>query len=213
MIALTGVEVGGEDFDRLLFQAKVAPALHLGDSYETRPGVRRNLPAQFQSRFSTLAGLKRLLSDATAASTLSEFRSAQGGGKLAPVEAILYGGYAYRFYGAIEAAKIALSSSDRASIEFHQPGVDLSVPVTRREFEALIAEPMRAVQAEILKALEIAGIRPEDVSLVLRTGGSSSIPAFIRILEDIFDPAIVQERPVYTTVVHGLAKHAQEIWA
>jgi hypothetical chaperone protein len=213
IIALAGVDVGGEDFDRLLFQAKVAPALHLGDSYETRPGVLRSLPAMMQNRLSTLAGFKLLLSDPNTASTLSEFRSARGGEKLATVEAILYGGYAYRFYGAIEAAKIGLSAGARASIEFHQPGVDLSVPVSRREFEALIAEPIRSVRAEILTALKNAGIGPKDVSLVLRTGGSSSIPAFIQMLEEIFDPAIVQERPVYTTVVYGLAKKAQEVWA
>ncbi len=213
VIALTGVEVGGENFDRLLFQAKVAPALHLGDSYETRPGVYRNLPGMIQNRLSTLAGLKTLLSDPGTLSTLSEFRSARGGEKLTAVESILFGGYAYRFYSAIEAAKIALSQSEQTSIEFHQPGVNLSVPVARREFEALIARLMDSVLAEILKALDIAGISPRDVSLVLRTGGSSSIPAFIRMLEEIFDPTIVQERPVYTTVVHGLGKYAQEIWA
>jgi hypothetical protein len=47
---------------------------------------------------------------------------------------------------------------------------------------------------------------------VLRTGGSSSIPAFVRILERTFDPSVIQERPVYTTVVHGLALHALEQW-
>ncbi len=51
-----------------------------------------------------------------------------------------------------------------------------------------------------------AAIGPETISLVLRTGGSSSIPAFVRILEEIFDPSVIQERPVYTTVVHGLAR-------
>ena len=66
---------------------------------------------------------------------------------------------------------------------------------------------------EILKALELADIKPEEVSLVLRTGGSSSIPMFVRMLEEIFDPSTVQERPVFTTVVHGPARCAQELWA
>jgi len=58
----------------------------------------------------------------------------------------------------------------------------------------------------------MAAVSPETVSLVLRTGGSSSIPAFGRILEKTFDPSVIQERPVYTTVVHGLAMYALGQW-
>ena len=213
VVALAGVDVGGEQFDRLLFQAKVAPTLHLNDTYEIRPGVRREIPNLFRRRMSTLSGLKNLLSDSNTASILSEFRSAKGGGRLAEVETILYGGYAYQFYRAIEEAKIALSTVPSSVIEFHRPGIDMSIPVRRDEFEDLISGPMQSVRAEIVHAVEDAGVAPESISLVLRTGGSSSIPAFAQILEEIFDPSVIQERPVYTTVVHGLAMYALGQWS
>jgi hypothetical chaperone protein len=212
VVALAGAEVGGEQFDRLLFQAKVAPALHIGDEFEVRTGVRRNLPNWLHTRLATLSGLKSLLSDPNTALTLREFSAAKGGRRLETVEEILYSGYGYQFYRAIEAAKITLSTKKSSSIEFHRPRLDISIPVTRSEFEELIASRMEIIRSEILKALEIAEISPEEVSLVLRTGGSSSIPAFVHMLEEIFDPSIVQERPVYTTVVHGLASYAQELW-
>ena len=213
VIALAGVDVGGEQFDRLLFQAKVAPALHLNDTYELRPGEFREIPNQFRKRMSTLSGLKNLLSDPNTASILGAFRGAKGGDRLAAVENILYSGYAYQFYRAIEQAKIALSTAPSAIIDFHRPGINLSIPVQREEFEEMIDGPMQAARAEILRALEDAGVGPESISLVLRTGGSSSIPAFVRILEDIFDPSVIQERPVYTTVVHGLAMYALGQWS
>ena len=212
VVALAGAEIGGEQFDGLLFRAKVAPALHLNDSYEVRPGVERSLPHQFRKRMSTLSGLKTLLSDPNTASILAEFGGAKDGGRLAAVETILYGGYAYQFYRAIELAKIALSTAASSVIDFHRPGIDISIPVRRDEFEGLISEPMQAVRAAILHAVRDAGIAPQDIGLVLRTGGSSSIPAFVRILEDIFDPAVIQERPVYTTVVKGLAMYALGVW-
>jgi hypothetical chaperone protein len=212
VVALAGVDVGGEMFDRLLFKAKVAPALHLNDSYEIRPGVVRELPNLFKNRMSTLSGLKNLLSDPSTAATLSEFQAATDGRRLAPVDSILYSGYAYHFYQAIEQAKIQLSAAASTSIEFHRPGIDVSVPVQRDEFEQLISESMAAVRVEILRALKDADVAPENVSLVLRTGGSSSIPAFARILEEIFDPSVIQERPVYTTVAHGLAMYALGQW-
>jgi hypothetical chaperone protein len=213
VIGLAGVEIGGEQFDRLLFQAKVAPALHLDDTFRLRSGAQRNLPNWLKSRLATLSGLKSLLSDPNTVPTLSEYRAARGGEQLATVENILYGGYGYQFYRAIEDAKIALSTDTRTVIDFHRPGIDLSIPVTRQELERLIAQPMEAVREAVLRALDIAGVGPHDVNLVLRTGGSSSIPAFLRVLEDIFDPSVIQERPVYTTVVRGLASYAQELWA
>jgi hypothetical chaperone protein len=129
------------------------------------------------------------------------------------VDGILYGGYAYQFYRAIEQAKITLSSALTAVIDFHRPGIDLSIHVLRDDFEELIAKSMQDVRAVIIEALSQAGIGPQDVNLVLRTGGSSSIPAFVRILEEIFDPSVIQKRPVYTTVVHGLASYAQGQWS
>ena len=213
VIGLAGVEIGGEQFDRLLFQAKVAPALHLDDTFRLRSGAQRSMPNWLKSRLATLSGLKSLLSDPNTVPTLSEYRAAQGGEHLATVENILYGGYGYQFYRAIEDAKIALSTDTRTMIDFHRPGIELSIPVTRTELEQLIAKPMEAVREAVLRALDIAGIAPHDVNLVLRTGGSSSIPAFLQVLEDIFDPSAIQERPVYTTVVRGLASYAQELWA
>ncbi len=89
----------------------------------------------------------------------------------------------------------------------------MSIPVRRDEFEHLISEPMQSVRTEILAAVKDAGIAPEKIGLVLRTGGSSSIPAFVQILEEIFDPSVIQERPVYTTVVNGLAMYALGQWS
>jgi hypothetical protein len=205
--------VGGELFYRLLFRAKVAPALHIDDSFEVRAAVHRNLPNWLRNRLATLGGLKLLLSDPNTALALLEYRAGKGGERLEPVEEILYGGYAYQFYRAIEDAKIELSLRTTSSIEFHRPRLDISILLVRGEFEDLIARPMGVVRGEILKAFELAEIGPEEVSLVLRTGGSSSIPMFVQMLEEIFGPTTVQERPVFTTVVHGLASYARELWA
>jgi hypothetical chaperone protein len=213
VLALTGASIGGDEFDKLLFQAKVAPALHLTDSYRVGQDDWRQLPQRFRDRLSTLSGLNSLLSDRETLATLGRFRNAPGGSKLDAVHSILYGGYAYTFYRAIEETKIALSTASLATIEFHRPGIDISVPVQRVEFESLIADRLNVIRYEILQALNDAGIGPEGVTMVLRTGGSSGIPAFVRILEEIFDPSIIQQRPVYTTVAQGLARYAWGLWS
>jgi hypothetical chaperone protein len=210
---LAGAAIGGDRFDEALFKAKVGPALGVDTVFTTRTGDQRSLPNWFVNRLSTLSGVKHLLSDPLTARLLREYKAYGNGDRLRSIEAMLYGGHAYAFYSAIERAKIELSERETSTIEFHRPDIDLSVPVLRTEFEGLIARDMKVVAERIEDGLDQAGVKPGDVDVVLRTGGSSSIPAFTRVLDEYFDPEIVKERPVFTTVVHGLAAFAREQWS
>jgi hypothetical chaperone protein len=204
VIALQGAAIGGERFTAMLFGAKVAPELGLD-------GTVYGVPAWLRVRLRTLGGVLRVLSDRDAPGLLRAARTQSP--KIATIERILYGGLAYQFYRTVEDSKIELSKEPRTSIEFHRPEVDISIPVTRQEFEELIASDLEVIRHRILAALDQAGISPGQVDAVLRTGGSSSIPAFVRLLEELFEQSKVEERPVYTTVVKGLAAYARGRWA
>jgi len=204
VIALQGAAIGGERFTGLLFEDKVAPYLGLDGSV-------RGIPAWLRVRLRTLGGVLRVLSNREVPSLLRDAISRSR--EIATLQTILYGGFAYQFYRAIEDAKLDLSTNEETSIEFHRPGIDLSIPVSRRRFEQIIAPDLEVIRGRIAAALDQAGVSPSAVDAVLRTGGSSSVPAFIRLLGEMFQPHKVQERPVYTTVVKGLAAHARERWA
>jgi hypothetical chaperone protein len=203
VIALQGAPIGGERFSSLLFGEKVAPYLGLDGSVF-------GMPAWLRSRLRTLGGVLRVLSDRDVPGLLRE--AAGGSPEVATLQRILYGGFAYQFYKAVEDAKISLSQTERTSIEFHRPEIDVSIPVARQEFESMISADLEVIEGRILAALDQAGVSPDSVDAVLRTGGSSSIPAFVRLLGDLFGPSKVHERPVYTSVVHGLAAHARGRW-
>ena len=64
---------------------------------------------------------------------------------------------------------------------------------------------MRAVGACVDRALEAAGLAYADINVVLRTGGSSRIPAYVRMLADKFGSEKLQEMDVFTGVASGLA--------
>lgn len=213
VIALEGAEVGGELFDKVLFESKVAPALGFQQVYTDGRGKERTMPHWFKNRFFTLGDAMHLLSDPSVPGLIREYKTFIGGESLYQIEEILYGGQAYNFYKAVEKAKIELSSSAQTTIEVHRPGINISVPVRREEFEALIAPHLEVIFGQIQAALDSKQIDAGDVSLVLRTGGSSSIPAFVEGLESMFGAAMVSERPVYTTVVHGLGTYAQMEWS
>lgn len=204
VIALQGAAIGGERFTGLLFDSLVAP--HLG-----LDGAVRGIPAWLRVRLRTLGGVFGVLSNRDVPGLLRDV--ARHSEEVATLERILFGGFSYHFYRAIEQAKIALSLVEHTAIEFHRPGIDISIPLTRSQFESIIAPDLNVIRGCIVAALAQARISPAEIDAVLRTGGSSAIPAFVRVLDELFDPGKVQERPVYTTVVHGLAAYSRGRWA
>jgi hypothetical chaperone protein len=138
VIALRGAAIGGERFDQLLFNAKVAAELGLHDEYTADDGTNHRLPNRVRANSRALLDLQGLLSDPTLRGILQRFKSYENGERLEKFERLLYEGFAYHFYEAIEESKIRLSSESETSISFHRPGLDIDIPITRAEFAALI---------------------------------------------------------------------------
>ncbi len=210
--ALQGAAIGGQHFDQLLFNAMVAPDLGLKDVYVDDEGTEWRLPARFAARSRSMLDIRGLMNEPRVPEILSRFKSYAGGSRLGRFERLLFGGFAFHFYEAIEQAKIDLSQHDKARIEFHRPGFDIDVPVTRKEFESLIEPGLLVIGGAIDKAMAQSGAGHDDVVKVVRTGGSSSIPAFVELLAERFGRSKLQAAPPYTAVVRGLGCYAQGVW-
>jgi hypothetical protein len=62
----------------------------------------------------------------------------------------------------------------------------------------------------VRQILHDAAIKPEQVDVVLRTGGTSAVPAFTELLAEIFDRRKLRSLELLTSVVGGLAIAARE---
>ncbi len=82
--------------------------------------------------------------------------------------------------------------------------------ITRYKFEELIAPEIEAVDSGVRQILHDAAIKPDRVDVVLRTGGTSAVPAFTELLSDIFDRRKIRSLELLTSVVGGLAIAAHE---
>ena len=206
IVALQGAVVGGEIFDGLLFDKKVADAIGLNQKPKGK-----TLPKWIVNNMRTLAGVAHLLRNKNLLPALLDFESA--GANINAIREILFGGHAYKFYAEVEGAKIRLSESQVATIHYHVQGrIDVSAKVYRSEFNRWISPFLDKIEEATIAALDEAGVAPQDVHTVLRTGGSSKIPQFIDRLESIFPNAEIRERPVFTSVAYGLGIHALEVW-
>jgi hypothetical chaperone protein len=85
------------------------------------------------------------------------------------------------------------------------PGIRFRDTLERWDFERLIGPDVREVAACIDRALAAAGLDAADIDVVLRTGGSSRIPRYVRMLADKFGSEKLQEMDVFTGVASGLA--------
>ncbi len=196
--ALEGVDIGGSRFDEVLFETVVAPELGLME-----------LPSWLFNELKSLSGVMLLVADPDLPGLLERL----GGDAARTVGAILYGGHAYGFYQAVEAAKIELSTRETAELAVEFPGVSLRTTLTRTHFETAVGPELEALDAVTRRALEAAGLRPHDVDVVAVTGGSSQVPAFQRLLCALCPQAELRREAAFTSVVRGLGARAQALWA
>ena len=98
--------------------------------------------------------------------------------------------------------KAELSDYHQATLDI--PELDIELTVSRQDFEVWITDVLERFQTAISDLLGKAGLIPSDIQLVIRTGGSSLIPAIKQILEAQF-PARVIEHDPFTSVAAGLA--------
>lgn len=192
---MSGVAVGGEVLDGVLFETCVGPALGL-----------EALPSWLFNELRTASSVRLLMADPGIPAIL-----ARVGGKVGEVvHALLYEGHTYEFYKSIEAAKIALSSSEVTELAFSPLG--LRVTVHRSAFESMIRPELDMVRQAIAQALDSASVQARDVDRVLLTGGSAYIPAFRADLAETFGEDRLEQRDAFTAVVHGLGVRAQQLW-
>ena len=130
---------------------------------------------------------------------------AQGGPaaqKFRRLREIIKHNLSYSLFARLKDLKAALSEQTEAVLDI--PELDIELTVTRTAFEGMIATQLQQVEQVVDETVARAGLRFDEIDVVLRTGGSSLIPAVTRILEQRF-PNRVDLHDPFTSVAAGLA--------
>ena len=110
--------------------------------------------------------------------------------------------YSHQIFEAIKLFKAELSVHSSATLDI--PELDIEVELERWEFELMISDLLFELEQAIAVTLNKANLAHDDIDIVLRTGGSSLIPAVRDILENQFSGKVVNHDP-FTSVASGLA--------
>lgn len=107
-----------------------------------------------------------------------------------------------------EQAKIALSTDEKADIQFEAAGKPYTVTFTRTELETMLEDngfysSLRRVVDKVMHVARQRGIFKEDIHYVLMVGGTSLMPSVQKTLGLYFSDMAVHADKPFTSVAEG----------
>jgi len=207
VVAIHGIGLGGDHIDQCMFRHILFPLLGKGERW------RREVDGKEIETLFPFDAYEDYLLNWTVSYMLNQNeyttpvldKMRQGGESAEKFERLyelITQNYSYQVFQAIKDCKASLSSRESALLDI--PEIDVSVQVERNTFENMIAELLNRFERSVLDTLKKADMDPAEIELVLRTGGSSLIPAVRHILDQHFSGKVVEHDP-FTSVAAGLA--------
>ena len=205
--ATHGIALGGDRIDQTIFRELIFPLLGRGERWvRTLDGAEVDTLFPFGDFEDLLINwpISYMLNQNKYTAPVIQRMSQTDDGaiKFRRLYDLINQNYSYQVFEAIKLFKARLSEVDRAVLDI--PEIDVEVYLERWEFEVMISDMLFELEQAIAVVLAKADLRAEDIDTVLRTGGSSLIPAVKDILENQFSGKVVEHDP-FTSVAAGLA--------
>jgi hypothetical chaperone protein len=131
-------------------------------------------------------------------------RMSDGRKQIKALDCLIRKNYGFALYQEIERAKVLLSSEWETRITFFEEAIAIDEYLSRINFETIITGYLKKIEQCIDETLTQAGIKPEQIQAVLRTGGSSNIPAVQKLLERKFGRRTLRFQDAFASVASGL---------
>jgi hypothetical chaperone protein len=210
VLANGGVPIAGDVFDQKLVRARLPRHFGEGSHYRRE----RNLmpvPSSFYEAFTNWQEMLTLQRPETLESLARIEQTAERPSQIRALRSLISTNYGLKMFDVVEAVKRQLSTGLRGTIRLSGEGFQVYEPVTRGEFEAIIRAEIRTIDAFLDDILAQSGLRADQIDVVIRTGGSSLIPAFVNMLETRFGPDKVRSLDTFSSVTAGLGIIGRQI--
>lgn len=205
LYATGGLGIAGDAFDRRIVEGVLLDHFGRGTTWGDE-GIP--FPSQYieaLSRWQSILDLNQL-------ENLRFLRQVQMNGshpaRVRALESLVVNDEGIRLFDEVERAKIALSEARFDVLRLAGEDIHIWQPLTRSQFEALIAHETDQIKSCVLDTLARSGLKTSEIDAVVRTGGSAQIPGFIAMLERLFGAGKVILSEVFSGVTAGLAIRA-----
>jgi len=202
ILGVTGVPIAGDAVDRELIKEKLYPCF--GSRARYGPSKLR-MPQSLFRCISDWQSLYKLNTEETINWLIAAESSSDDPEAIHALRALIQRNYGYPVTRTVEMAKKVLSSETSTRIVLEEKGIHIDEELTREEFNTTIDGLLDDMLQPLEDAEKEAQLGPEDIDLVLTTGGTSLIPAVRRRLEQRYGPEKLTHRDTFTSVATGLA--------
>ena len=209
LLGYSGVGLAGDAFDARIVRKLVSPALGSNSEARSLNKILPAVPAWIYANLERWHYLSFLRTNNVREILKSARVRALEPEKIEALIAIVEQDLGYQLHQAVQRVKFALSQHESAEFRFNDGGLDLRIPVARREFETWIVDDLKAIEECVDSLLRNAGVHARTVDRVFLTGGSSFVPAVRRIFSSRFGKERIRGGHEFTSVAHGLALRAK----
>ncbi len=202
ILANTGVRVGGNDFDKDLSLAAVMPEI----GYQTTYGEKSlEVPPKPFNDLAEWSKVNFLYTTKIISQTRQILFQAHDKKRYQRLLQILEQETGHSLLAATEETKIALTSASDYQTPFDFIEEGLTVKIKRIQFEEAIKEEVEKISRSATQCLRQAGVKNEDIDLVILTGGSTEVPLVQAEFKRLFPKAAVADENKLSSVGLGLA--------
>jgi hypothetical chaperone protein len=199
-----GIAIAGDAFDYRIIDQVVSPKLGKGAQYRSFDKIL-TMPNGYFANFARWNQLAMMKTSGELKQLKELSRFVLDPDPLLKFIEIIENDLGFALYRSVSAAKVALSSEQRAAFAFSDADIDIRESISRREFETWIAGDVAKIAATVDAALSNAGVSSSEIDKVFLTGGSSFIPAVQQVFLDRFEQRRIVTGHQFESIASGLA--------
>lgn len=205
VLANTGVRIGGNDFDRRLSLAGFMPLLGMGSMMREKGLTFPKGPFFDLSEWSRIPFMYTPKYKRDLETLCKEAADDQKVSRLMDVVTHEWG---HTLLGCVEESKIALSQKMDCQADLSWIETGLICSLTRQIFDISVHDDVARIQDQLDECLHQAGIRPENIDLVIMTGGGTALPIIQDQVKAAYPHAMLSRANMMASVGMGLGYDA-----
>ena len=205
ILANGGIHIGGTDFDKTLSLASVMPMLGMGSQLVSG----REMPSRQYFNLATWHTINLAYTRKSSAEIQDMRKQALEKDKLDRLVSLVAQRSGHWLAMQVELAKIALSTSDSATIELGRHAPEQSFVLGRPAFDMAITGLVSSIRKTVVTLMQDAEVTPADVGTVFFTGGSSSVPLLREAITALLPGTQCIEGDLFGSIGAGLALDAK----
>lgn len=206
ILASTGIMIGGNDFDKALSIRAIMPHLGKGSTYGAK---HLSVPSSIYFDLSEWSKINSAYTQKNINEAEEILSSAHQPNLYERLVDVLHNNLGHKLLNTVEESKILLTDCDELDSFLDYLSNKPSVRITRTVFENAIMNSVIQVEKTLDECMKQAGTAPNDIDLIIFTGGSTEIPLIQQRVKSFYPNAMVADSDKLSSVGLGLAYDAR----